>query len=115
MVVGAKLLGAGGDAFVSAGSTGALLTVATLVAKRIKGIKRAALSPVCPTETGSCVIVDAGANNDCTPEYLLQFAYMGAVYAEKYLARKNPKVGRLTTTAPRTPTAGSSSGTPLPC
>lgn len=95
MVVGAKLLGAGGDAFVSAGSTGALLTVATLVAKRIKGIKRAALSPVCPTETGSCVIVDAGANNDCTPEYLLQFAYMGAFYAEKYLDRKNPKVGLL--------------------
>ncbi len=95
MVVGAKLLGSGGDAFVSAGNTGALLTVATLVAKRIKGVKRAAVSPVCPTEQGSCVIIDAGANNDCTPEYLLQFAYMGAFYAEKYLGRSNPRVGLL--------------------
>ena len=96
MVVGAKLLASGqGDAFVSAGNTGALLTVATLVAKRIKGIKRAAVSPVCPTEKGKCVILDAGANNECTPEYLLQFAYMGAFYAEKYLDIKNPRVGLL--------------------
>ncbi len=96
MVVGAKLLAEGkGDAFVSAGNTGALLTVATLVAKRIKGIKRAAVAPVCPTEQGKCVIVDAGANNECTPEYLLQFAYMGAFYAEKYLDIKNPRVGLL--------------------
>lgn len=102
MVVGAKLLGNGGDAFVSAGNTGALLTVATLVAKRIKGIKRAAISPVCPTETGSCVILDAGANNDCTPEYLLQFAYMGAFYAEKYLGKKTPKVGLLNNGAEET-------------
>lgn len=102
MVVGAKLLGAGGDAFVSAGNTGALLTVATLVAKRIKGVKRAAISPVCPTETGSCVILDAGANNECTPEYLLQFAYMGAFYAEKYLGKPNPKVGLLNNGAEET-------------
>lgn len=96
MVVGAKLLADGqGDAFVSAGNTGALLTVATLVAKRIKGIKRAAVSPVCPTEQGKCVIVDAGANNECTPEYLLQFAYMGSFYAEKYLNVNNPRVGLL--------------------
>ena len=96
MVVGAKLLASGkGDAFVSAGNTGALLTVATLVAKRIKGIKRAAVSPVCPTEKGKCVILDAGANNECTPEYLLQFAYMGSFYAEKYLDIKNPRVGLL--------------------
>ena len=92
----------GGDAFVSAGNTGALLTVATPAAKRIKGIKRAAISPVCPTETGSCVILDAGANNDCTPEYLLQFAYMGAFYAEKYLGKKNPKVGLLNNGAEET-------------
>ena len=95
MVVGAKLLGTGGDAFVSAGNTGALLTVATLVAKRIKGVKRAAISPVCPTETGKCVILDAGANNECTPEYLLQFAYMGSFYAEKYLGIARPRVGLL--------------------
>lgn len=96
MVVGARLLAQGqGDAFVSAGNTGALLTVATLVAKRIKGIKRAAVSPVCPTETGKCVILDAGANNDCTPEYLLQFGYMGSFYAEKYLGVAKPRVGLL--------------------
>lgn len=95
MVVGAKLLGTGGDAFVSAGSTGALLTIATLVAKRIKGIKRAALSPVVPTEQGNCVIIDCGANNECAPEYLLQFGYMGAFYVEKYLGIKNPRVGLL--------------------
>lgn len=102
MVVGARLLGAGGDAFVSAGNTGALLTVATLVAKRIKGIKRAALSPVCPTETGKCVILDAGANKECTPEYLLQFAHMGAFYAEQYLGIQRPKVGLLNNGAEET-------------
>ena len=91
MMVGAKLLSAC-DAFVSAGNTGALLTVASVVAGRIKGVKRAALSPVCPTEQGQCVILDAGANNDCTPEYLLQFAFMGAFYAEKYLNISNPRV-----------------------
>ena len=96
MVVGAKLLDQGGDAFVSAGNTGALLVVAsTMGGKRIKGIHRAALSPVCPTEQGKCVILDAGANNECTPEYLLQFAYMGSFYAEKYLGIANPRVGLL--------------------
>lgn len=96
MVVGARLLAEGqGDAFVSAGNTGALLTVATLVAKRIRGIKRAAVCPVCPTEQGKCVILDAGANNECTPEYLLQFAYMGSFYAEKYLGIEKPRVGLL--------------------
>lgn len=103
MVVGARLLSEGqGDAFVSAGNTGALLTVATLVAKRIKGIKRAAVSPVCPTEQGKCVILDAGANNECTPEYLLQFAYMGSFYAQKYLDIRNPRVGLLNNGAEET-------------
>lgn len=103
MVVGARLLAQGqGDAFVSAGNTGALLTVATLVAKRIKGIKRAAVSPVCPTETGKCVILDAGANNECTPEYLLQFGYMGAFYAQRYLGIERPRVGLLNNGAEET-------------
>ena len=103
MVVGALLLAKGqGDAFVSAGNTGALLTVATLVAKRIKGIKRAAVSPVCPTETGKCVILDAGANNECTPEYLLQFGYMGSFYAERYLGIVGPRVGLLNNGAEET-------------
>ena len=95
IMVGARLLGTGGDAFVSAGNTGALLTVASVVAGRIKGIRRAALSPVCPTEQGRCVILDAGANNDCTPEYLLQFGFMGSFYAEKYLGIANPRVALL--------------------
>ena len=103
MVVGAQLLAKGqGDAFVSAGNTGALLTVATLVAKRIKGIKRDAVSPVCPTETGKCVILDAGANNECTPEYLLQFGYMGSFYAERYLGIVGPRVGLLNNGAEET-------------
>ena len=103
MAVAFKLLKAGeGDALVSAGNTGALLTVATLVAKRIKGIKRAAVSPVCPTETGKCVILDAGANNECTPEYLLQFGYMGSFYAERYLGIVGPRVGLLNNGAEET-------------
>ena len=103
MVVGAQLLAKGqGDAFVSAGNTGALLTVATLVAKRIKGIKRAAVSPVCPTETGKCVILDAGANKEYTPEYLLQFGYMGSFYAQRYLGIEKPRVGLLNNGAEET-------------
>ena len=103
MIVGLKMLSEDlGDAFVSAGNTGALLTVATLVAKRIKGIKRAALCPVIPTEQGQCVLLDSGANNECSPEMLLQFAYMGAFYAEKYLNIENPRVGLLNNGAEET-------------
>ena len=76
--------------------------MATLVAKRIKGIKRAAVSPVCPTETGKCVILDAGANNECTPEYLLQFGYMGSFYAQRYLGIEKPRVGLLNNGAEET-------------
>lgn len=96
LTVGLNLLKSGaGDAFVSAGSTGALLSGATLVVKRIKGIRRAALSPVIPTGNGGAVLIDCGANAECPPEYLLQFAYMGSYYAEKVLGRENPKVGLL--------------------
>ena len=96
LTVGLNLLKEGaGDAFVSAGSTGALLSGATLVAKRIKGIRRAALAPVVPTGNGGAVLIDCGANAECPPEYLLQFAYMGSYYAEKVLGRPNPKVGLL--------------------
>ena len=77
LTVGLNLLKEGaGDAFVSAGSTGALLSGATLVTKRIKGIRRAALAPVVPTGNGGAVLIDCGANAECPPEYLLQFAYM---------------------------------------
>lgn len=96
MTVGLTMVKDGeGDAFVCAGSTGALLSGATLVTKRIKGIRRAALAPVIPTGNGGSVLVDCGANAECPPEYLLQFAYMGSYYAEKVLGRANPKVALL--------------------
>ena len=96
LTVGLTLLKNGaGDAFVSAGSTGALLSGATLVTKRVKGIRRAALAPVVPTGGGGAVLIDCGANAECPPEYLLQFAYMGSYYAEKVLGRPKPKVGLL--------------------
>ena len=82
-----------GDAVVSAGSTGALLTGATLIVKRITGIRRAALAPVLPNGGKGVVLIDSGANVDCTPEYLLQFAYMGSFYARTMLGLENPRVG----------------------
>ena len=96
MVVGLKMLADGaGDAFVSAGSTGALLSAATLTVKRVKGIRRAAFGPVVPTAVGSCVIMDCGANVECTPEFLLQFAYMGSFYASELLGIEKPRVALL--------------------
>lgn len=96
MTVGLNLLNEGaGDAFVSAGSTGALLSAATLMTKRVKGIRRAAMAPVVPTGSGGAVLIDCGANVECTPEYLLQFAYMGSYYAQKVLERPTPRVGLL--------------------
>lgn len=96
LTVGLQLLKEGaGDAFVSAGSTGALLAGATLVTKRIKGIRRAALAPVIPTGRGSSILIDCGANAECPPEYLLQFAYMGAYYAQRVLGCEEPTVGLL--------------------
>ena len=96
LTVGLNLLKDGsGDAFVSAGSTGALLAGATLVTKRIKGIRRAAMAPVVPTGSGGAVLVDCGATAECTPEFLLQFAFMGSYYAERVLGRPEPKVGLL--------------------
>lgn len=94
MSVGLRMLREGkGDAFISAGSTGALLSGATLLVKRIPGIKRAAVAPVVPTGAGSAVLIDAGANAECTPEYMLQFAFMGSFYAKNVLGRPNPRVG----------------------
>ena len=96
LTVGLNLLKNGdGDAFVSAGSTGALLSAATLMVKRVRGIRRAALAPVVPTGAGGAVLIDCGATAECTPEYLLQFAFMGSYYAERVLKRPEPKVGLL--------------------
>lgn len=97
MVVGLNMLKeGGGDAFVSAGSTGALLSAATLTVRRVKGIRRAAMAPQIPTKTGrEAVLIDCGATADCTPEFLLQFAFMGSYYAEKVLGIENPRVALL--------------------
>ena len=84
-----------GDAFISAGSTGALLTGATLITKRIRGIRRAAMAPVIPTTMGKAVLMDCGANAECTPEYLLQFAYLGNFYAKRVLGIETPRVALL--------------------
>ena len=97
MMIGLKMLSDGlGDAFVSAGSTGALLTGATLLVKRVKGIRRAAIGPTMPNKTGGkTVILDCGANAECTPEFLLQFGLVGSIYAKKCLGVENPKIGLL--------------------
>lgn len=96
LTVGLNLLKEGkGDAFVSAGSTGALLSAATLLVKRIRGIRRAALAPVLPTGKNGAILIDCGATAECTSEYLLQFAFMGSYYAQRFLGRENPKVGLL--------------------
>ena len=85
-----------GDAAVSAGSTGALLTGATLIVKRVKGIRRAAMGPAMPNKKGgNTVICDCGANAECTPEFLLQFGLVGSAYAKKKYGIENPKVGLL--------------------
>ena len=97
MVVGLKMLADGqGDAFVSAGSTGALLTGATLVVKRVRGIRRAAMAPAFPNKAGGrTIICDCGANAECTSEFLLQFGLVGSLYSKKSLGVSNPKVGLL--------------------
>ena len=84
-----------GDALVSAGSTGAILSGATLIVKRIRGIRRAALAPIIPNRAGGFVLIDSGANTECTPEYLVQFAFMGYHYAQDALKLESPRVGLL--------------------
>lgn len=94
MAVAFKLLKNGeGDALVSAGNTGALLTGATLFGGRIKGIRRGALAPVMPCASGQVMLCDAGANTECTAEMLLQFAFLGSLYTEKIGGVKSPRVG----------------------
>lgn len=82
-----------GDAFVSAGNTGAVFTASTLILKRIRGIKRGAIAPLIPTLRGRAVAVDTGANAECKSEYYPQFALMGSVYAKEVLGIENPRVG----------------------
>ena len=83
------------DAFVSMGNSGAAMAVSLLNFKRIKGVSRPAISVLFPTLKGKCIIVDAGANVDCKPEHLFQFAIMGSTYSKEMLGIKNPKVAVL--------------------
>ena len=94
MAVGIRLLSEGkGDAFISAGNSGALCVGATLGVKRIKGIKRPAFAPVLPSANGYFMLIDGGANVDCRPEMIHQFAVMASIYMEKVMKVKNPRIG----------------------
>lgn len=83
------------NAFVTCGSTGALLAGALLIVGRIRGVQRAALAPLIPSEDKPTLLLDAGANVDCSSENLLQFATMGSIYMQVVCGRQNPKVGLL--------------------
>lgn len=94
MAVGFKLLNEDkGQAFISAGNSGALCMGATLGIKRIKGIKRPAFAPVLPSESGIFMLADGGANVECRPEMIYQFALMGSIYMNKVMGIDNPRVG----------------------
>jgi len=93
MAIAFKLLAqGGGDAVVCAGSTGAIVVGASMIVKRIKGIKRAALAPIMPADNGCYILLDVGANLECRPEMLLQFGIMGSIYMNKIMNIQNPKV-----------------------
>lgn len=93
MAVGLKSLAEGeGDAFVSAGSTGAAVIGASFIVKRIKGIKRPAIATVLPSNSGPFMMLDSGANADCTAEYLYQFGLMGSIYMNRIMGVESPRV-----------------------
>ena len=81
------------DAFVSAGSTGAVLVGGQVIVGRIKGVERPPLAPLIPTEAGVSLLIDCGANVDARPSHLVQFAKMGSIYMENVMGVKNPRVG----------------------
>lgn len=96
IVVGCRLVKEGrADGFFSAGSTGACLAAATLIMGRIKGISRPCLATVVPSPVRPIVLADVGANADCKPEYLVQFAQMASIYANKILGYDNPRAALL--------------------
>lgn len=102
MVTAMKLIKQGkGDAVVTAGNTGAAITAATLYVGRVRGVRRAAIGTILPLN-GGAILMDSGANVECTPEYLLQFGYMGSIYAKSVLNIDTPRVGLLNVGAEET-------------
>jgi glycerol-3-phosphate acyltransferase PlsX len=96
MAVGVRLVKEGkGDAFVTAGNTGGAMFNALRILGRIKGVQRPALTAIFPTRKDRCIVVDIGANADCRPEFLQQFAILGSIYAQNVLGNPNPRVGLL--------------------
>jgi glycerol-3-phosphate acyltransferase PlsX len=96
MAIGMSLLKNGqADAFVTAGNTGGAMATALFTLGRIRGVKRPALSVLFPVQGGHCVVLDIGANTECKPSYILQFAVMGSIYAKKVLGVEKPRVGLL--------------------
>ncbi len=94
IAVGMRLLNEGaGDAFVSAGSSGAIVSGGTLIVKRIRGVRRVAFAPIMPKAEGFFMLIDSGANNDCSPDMLRQFGIMGSAYMEKVMKIEKPRVG----------------------
>jgi glycerol-3-phosphate acyltransferase PlsX len=96
MAVGLRMVQQGeGDAFVTAGNTGAAAFNAITILRRLPGISRPALAAIIPTKNKKCVFMDTGVNADCRPDFLLEFAVLGSVYASKVLGIPSPKVGLL--------------------
>lgn len=96
MAIGMDLVRNGeADAFVTAGNTGGAMATGLFRLGRIRGVKRPALTGLFPVRNGHCAVIDIGANVDCKPEFLLQFAIMGSIYNEKVLGIKSPRIGLL--------------------
>ena len=94
MAVGLRALAEGkGDAFASAGNSGALVVGATTIVKRVRGVKRVAFAPIMPKSEGFFMLIDGGANVDCRPEMLVQFGLMGSAYMKSVMGVENPRVG----------------------
>jgi glycerol-3-phosphate acyltransferase PlsX len=96
IVVGLQMVKAGeADAFISAGSTGAVMATSLFTLRRIAGVDRPAIGTLLPTAGSSCLMLDAGANVDCKPQHLVQFAHLGHIVAQDLMGRERPRVALL--------------------